>query len=269
MIPSEKLEKMPSEYSPDKIQLLKNTVCKGSSDNEFQLFLHICKRTGLDPFAKQIYAIKRKERQQDGSYRENMTIQTGIDGYRLVAERTGKYAPGREPVFNYDVNGKLISSTAYIKKQTQDGTWHEVAATAFYSEYVQTYKDKHTNADIPTKFWLKMAHTMTAKCAEALALRKAFPDLFSGVYTNEEMMQAEVEPVEVLRSADELLTEFLVQFNEIDQPWVKTYIEKYAAHFKLTIEKTLEANKDHEKFMIQFEKWRLNEQAKLISEQMA
>jgi hypothetical protein len=117
-----------------------------------------------------------------------MSIQTGIDGYRLIAERTGKYSPGKEPVFQYDQNNKLRSATAFVKKMTDDGTWHEVAATAFFHEYCQKKKDGS-----PTQFWLNMGHTMIAKCAEALALRKAFPGDLSGVYTEDEMKQAEVE----------------------------------------------------------------------------
>jgi len=171
-----KAETMPSQYTQEQILLLKNTICKGVTDNDFMIFSHICKRTGLDPFARQIYAVARKG---------VMTIQTGIDGYRLIAERTGKYAPGKEPSYIYDSNGKLLSSTAYIKKQTQDGTWHEVCATAFFSEYVQVFNGQ------PSQFWSKMPHGQLAKCAEALALRKAFPQEMSGIYTNDEMAQAD------------------------------------------------------------------------------
>ncbi len=173
---STKIESMPSHYTQEQIQLLKNTICKGISDNDFMIFSHICKRTGLDPFARQIYAVPRKG---------TMTIQTGIDGYRLIAERTGKYAPGKEPSHTYDTNGKLLSATAYVKKQTADGTWHEVSATAFYSEYVQVYNG------VPSQFWSKMPHGQLAKCAEALALRRAFPQEMSGIYTSEEMQQAD------------------------------------------------------------------------------
>lgn len=177
-----KIEQLPSNYNAEQIQLLKDTVCKGASDNDLAIFGHICKRTGLDPFAKQIYAVMRKDNKLN---RHVMTVQTGIDGYRLIAERTGKYSPGREPTYAYDANGKVLSSTAYIKKQTIDGTWHEVCATAFYSEYVQT-----NFSGVPTSFWLKMPHSQLAKCAEALALRKAFPMELSGIYTADEMAQA-------------------------------------------------------------------------------
>ena len=171
------------------VQLLKDTICKGATDQEFELFVGVCRRTGLDPFAKQVYPVKR----WDGKLgRETMTIQTSIDGYRLIADRTGKYCPGREPTYDYDNAGNLIAATAYVKKQTRDGTWHEVAAKAFYSEYCQTFLDKKTGEKKPTQFWEQMKHNQTAKCAEALALRKAFPGEFSGVYTKEEMQQAEV-----------------------------------------------------------------------------
>lgn len=172
-------------FDNSKLDLLKSTICKGSNDQEFELFLHACQRTGLDPFMKQIYAVKRWD---STLKRESMTIQTGIDGYRLIAERTGKYSPGREPTYQYDGNGNIVSSTAYIKKQTSDGTWHEVAATAFFNEYAQRTKEGNLS-----RFWKQLGHAMIAKCAEALALRKAFPGDLSGLYTKEEMMQAEVE----------------------------------------------------------------------------
>ena len=167
----------------DKLKLLRDTICKGASNNEFELFVHACNRTGLDPFMRQIHAVKRWN---DKLGREEMTIQTGIDGFRLIAERTGMYAPGRESICAYDKDGKLFSATSFIKKWTKDGTWHEVGETAYWSEYAPApYKNGKMNP-----FWLKMPHVMLKKCAEALALRKAFPADFSGLYTKEEMAQA-------------------------------------------------------------------------------
>lgn len=171
-------------FDGKKLALLKSTICKGATDDEFELFLHACQRTGLDPFMKQIYAVKRYD---------SMTIQTGIDGYRLIAERTGKYSPGREPTYQYDESGNIISATAYLKKMTADGTWHEIASTAFFKEYCQKTKEGKLN-----KFWIQFGHVMIAKCAEALALRKAFPGDLSGIYTKEEMQQSEVDTVEVV-----------------------------------------------------------------------
>lgn len=173
----------------DKKQLLKRTICKGATDEEFELFYHACKRTGLDPFMKQVYAVKRWDSKER---KEVMTIQTSIDGFRLIAERTGRYSPGRESTFTYNDKEDLISATAYVKKMTADGTWHEIAATAFFEEYCQRTKEGKL-----TNFWEKMPHVMLAKCAESLALRRAFPAELSGLYTQEEMGQVEKEKTTV------------------------------------------------------------------------
>ncbi len=171
-------------FDDSKKELLKNTICKGATQDEFELFLHACKRTGLDPFMKQIYSVKRWD---NNLKREAMTIQTGIDGYRLIAERTGRYCPGSKTDYVYNSEGHLVSATAYVKKQTNDGTWHEVSATAFFDEYCQRTKEGK-----PMAMWAKMARTMLAKCAESLALRKAFPGDLSGIYTKEEMIQSDI-----------------------------------------------------------------------------
>lgn len=169
-----KIEKfqMDSSYFDEKqIELIKNSICKGATDEELQFFLMACKRTRLDPFAKQIHSVPR------GGQR---TIQTSVDGFRLIADRSGMYAPGKEPTFTYDKHGNLESSTAYVMKQTKDGTWHQISANAHYVEY---------NAGSP--LWKKMPRAMLSKCAECLALRKAFPAEMSGLYGKEEMDQAE------------------------------------------------------------------------------
>lgn len=160
------------EFDDSKLTLIKNTIAKGCTNDELSLFLHTCKRLGLDPLLKQVYCVKR-----GGS----MTIQTGIDGYRLIAERSGKYMPGREPTYTYDKDGRLLSATSYVKKMGPDGSWHEVASTAIMGEY-----------DGGMNLWKKMPHVMLAKCAESAALRRAFPAEMSGIYTDEEMSQADV-----------------------------------------------------------------------------
>lgn len=158
-------------YDAPKVQLIKDLVAVGASDNELALFLYTAQRTGLDPLAKQIYCIKRQGK---------MTIQTGIDGYRLIADRTGNYAPGRAPTFEYDTDGKVYSATAYVMKYVR-ATWHEVSATAFWDEYVVLYNGQ------PGNLWASKPRVMLAKCAEALALRRAFPAELSGLYTDTEM----------------------------------------------------------------------------------
>lgn len=193
-------------FDKAQIELLKNTICKGSTDEELKFFIFACQRTGLDPFAKQIYSVPR------GGQR---VIQTSVDGYRIIAERTGKYAPGREPTFTYDKQGALFSATSYVQKQTRDGSWHEVAASAMMQEY-----------DGKNNFWKKMPHLMLAKCAECLCLRKAFPAEMSGTYAEEEMQQAETINVKPVLHEEKLSTsqviELVTLFNQCSPEYQKT-----------------------------------------------
>lgn len=163
-------------FEPSKVDLIKSLVAVGATDNELALFLYTAQRTGLDPLAKQIYCIKRQGK---------MTIQAGIDGYRLIADRTGKYAGNDDPVFGPDHQAGNItaptSATVTVWKLV-GGVRCPFTSTARWSEY---FKD--TNEGF---MWRKMPYLMLGKCAEALALRKAFPAELSGIYTDAEMDQA-------------------------------------------------------------------------------
>ena len=64
-------------FDSEQIAIIKESICKGATDSELQFFLQVCKRTGLDPFSRQIYSIPR------GGQR---TIQVGIDGLCLIAD---------------------------------------------------------------------------------------------------------------------------------------------------------------------------------------
>lgn len=254
-----------SLFDNDQIQLFKNLYCKGLDDNEVELFLHVCKRTGLDPVLKQIYPVKRNTRQTDGSYKMTLTIQTGIDGYRLIAERTGRYSPGKEPTFCYGQNNNLVSATAYIKKMTPDGTWHEVPATAFFDEYCQREKSGE-----PTRFWKTMPHGQLAKCAEALAIRKAYPEQISWVYTREEMQQSEVLEEIPTKAEEGSIEEEKIQLvfpPHIDQQEAMAFLEECVKNSSTsTLDSAMKrAAKDMNSFLMAFEKWK-QKQNKTVEE---
>ena len=161
--------------TPDQVDLIKSQIAVGATDDELRLFLYVADKSGLDPLTKQIYFIKRGGK---------MTIQTAIDGFRSIADRTGQYHSSDKPVFE-EVDNKVVEATVTVGKITQ-GEVGKFTATARWSEY---YPEKNAF------MWDKMPHTMLGKCAEALALRKAFPQQLGGLYTGDEMEQADKDGI--------------------------------------------------------------------------
>lgn len=169
------------------LDTLRRTIGHDLDPNEFELFAAICRRTGLDPFARQIYAVKRWDGRQR---KEVMQIQTGIDGLRLIAERSQQYA-GQTPAEWCGPDGKWVDvwlsdeAPAAARVGVLRHDFREpVYGVAKFSSYCATTKEGK-----PMALWASMPEVMIAKCAEALAIRKAFPNDVSGVYTREEMGQ--------------------------------------------------------------------------------
>jgi phage recombination protein Bet len=167
-----------TEWDTEQRRTLRDTVARDCNEVEFQLFAYVCRRTGLDPFRKQIYAIKRQNR---------VGFQTGIDGFRAIASRNPLYEGQTPPQWCGD-----------------DGVWRDVwlsktpPAAARVGVYRRGCREPFMGVARTDAYrvdsnelWKKMPDVMIAKCAEALALRKAFPEDLSGVHTKDEMDQAD------------------------------------------------------------------------------
>lgn len=175
-------------FTREQVDLLKRTICDGATDDELKLFVSTAERLQLDPFARQVFAVKRYDSRKRC---EVMAIQVSIDGFRLVAERTGHYAGQIGPFWSDD--GKdwcevwlkktppAAAKVAVLRNDFKEPLW----SVATWEQYKQTTRDGGV-----THMWQKMGPLMLAKCAESLGLRRAFPNELSGVYTPEEMAQA-------------------------------------------------------------------------------
>lgn len=171
------------EFSSVQIQLLRDTIAQGCDPNEFALFLEIAKLKRLDPFNGQIRPVKRWD---SNLGREKMTVQVGIDGYRVIGSRTGDLAGIDDATYDSEDGDHPKWARVTVYRYGRGNEKVPYTATARWSEYVQKKKD-----GTPNSMWQKMPFLMLGKVSEALALRKAFPDELSGIYTNEEMAQAD------------------------------------------------------------------------------
>jgi phage recombination protein Bet len=173
-----KQELQAATFTQEQVDLIKRKIMQGrASDDDLKVFMWECQRTGLDPFSRQIYCIER-----GGKW----TTQTSIDGFRVIAERTGKYGGQVGPFWC----GK-------------DGVWKDVwleqgppyaarvgVIHADFKEPLFAVARFDAYAQLSSQIWKRMPDLMIAKCAEALALRRAFPNDLSGIYTDDEMAQA-------------------------------------------------------------------------------
>src|ERR1044072_1140551 len=187
------------KFTDEQLGLIKRNACKpGNRDatpDEFNLFMDRVYSTGLNPLTNQIYAVFRwsnKERI------DKMSIQTGIDGFRLIAERTGRYIGQSGPYWCgedgecreiWPKGQKNPVASKVVVKKLLGGVVGETSAVAHWGEYAVTGS--------AGKFWESKPALLLSKCAEALALRKAFPAEMSGLYIAEEMGDESVAPVDL------------------------------------------------------------------------
>jgi phage recombination protein Bet len=166
-----------STWDDSQIAIIKQQIAKGCSDGELALFGQVCTKTGLDPFSRQIYAISRGGK---------MSIQVSIDGFRTIAARSNLYGGsmtewcGEDGVWR-DVWLSTKSPAAAKTTVWRKGSPQPFTGVARFAAYQQG-----------NSMWSKMPDVMIGKVSESLALRKAFPAELSGLYSSEEMEQADV-----------------------------------------------------------------------------
>lgn len=159
----------PREFTDKEKGLIRDTVAKGATNEEFNLFLYRCKHMDLDPLKPgQIHFVKYNN--------SPGTIIVGIEGFRVRAAKTGKHSGTKRGVVRDD-SGRCI------------GAWCEV----YRSDWTQPAREEVSLVEYNTgkAQWSKMPETMLKKVAECAALRMAFPDQLGGIYGREEMDQAD------------------------------------------------------------------------------
>lgn len=185
------------KWDDEEREIIKKQFCVGASDAEIAYFFAVAKRLQLDPFAKQIWLVPQRQKVNSEWVEKRIPI-VSIDGARVVAARTGSYAPGEKTTYQYDDKGKLVMATASVRLFVQ-GTWHTVSEDALLVEYAKRGRDGALLG-----LWATMQHVMLAKCAEMRALRRIAPMMLGDIYIREELEQAENEPLVVMTEAQQL-----------------------------------------------------------------
>lgn len=193
----------PLDYSPQQLATIRQTLAADCTPPEFDLYMEVSRRVGLDPFRKQIYAVVYNK---DKPKKRKMSIITAIDGFRGIAARNGDYRPDdSEPEIVYDEGLKdpatnplgIVKAVVRVFKFGPDKQWHPCVGWAYWNEYAPV-TEKWAEVDGvwgPTGVfeldrrsnWYRMPHVMLPKCGEAQALRKGWPEDLSGLYAPEEM----------------------------------------------------------------------------------
>lgn len=185
--------KVARKFTPEEVGLIHRTMMPGASKDDVAIFVATCERTGLDPFAKQIMPTSRNVN-KNGAWVTIWGNLTTIDGLRKIAVDTGDYEGQEGPwwcgqdgvwkdLWTDSKNPCYAAKVVVHRKGFRTG----LPGIAKYDAYVQKKKDGQ-----PNQVWQTLGDHMTAKCAEALGLRRAFPNEMAGLYTEDEEGAAEI-----------------------------------------------------------------------------
>lgn len=173
----------------------------GAKGESVLMVFDYCKARSLDPLKKPCHIVPMEVRTQTGEYVWRDVVMPGIYEYRTTAARTGEYMGQDEAEFGPEIEflGMLVPAWCKLTvyrwndKAKQKCAYH---AKAKFSEYAGTKFDKKAQEARLNQRWAKAPEQMIEKCAEAAALRKAFPDELGGTHTAEEMEGQRVSETE-------------------------------------------------------------------------
>jgi len=172
----------------DLMVALKSSLYPGASDESVNLVLAYCRAARLDPMQKPVHIVSM----WDSTARVMRdVVMPGIGLYRIQAARTGEYAGVTNPAFGDDVSKELggvtvtypLTCTVTVRRRMSDGMIAEFSAT---ERWIENYATKSKDTAAPNSMWQRRPYGQLAKCAEAQALRKAFPEV-GNLPTAEEM----------------------------------------------------------------------------------
>lgn len=202
-------------FNKEEFELIRSQIAPEATPEELKLFLYQAQLTGLNPLTRQLYCIHRNVK-QGNNWVKKMTIQTSIDGFRVIAERSGNYGGQSEPIFT-EKDGQLISCKVSVFRFHNNVRYEASVGVAYWEEYAPKNNDGKV-----TGMWAKMPHTMISKVAEAVALRRAYPQDLSGLYTGDEMNQSDVQTASYIKTHEipedlELAIDLVVSLDELKQ----------------------------------------------------
>ena len=186
------------------MEVLQSSLYPGASIASIKMVLGYCKASGLDPMRKPVHIVPMWDRK---AKRMRDVTMPGIGLYRTDAARTGEHVGTDEPIFgpmvDYELGGTKVTVPEWCKVtvyRLKNGQKCAYTATEFW---IENYATAGKDSDAPNAMWKKRGRGQLAKCAEAQALRKAFPEVGSQPTADEmEGKVLDMGPAEVVQPAD-------------------------------------------------------------------
>jgi phage recombination protein Bet len=181
----------PAATLDEVMRVLENSLYPGAKPASIQLVLSYCKMNGLDPLLKPVHIVPTSVKVGPDKYEWRDVLMPGIADYRIKAARSGDYVGKSEPDFGPDVTediaGVRVTYPQWCRVSVQRFVRGEVRAFTAREYWLENYATAGAKTEAPNRMWRKRPYGQLAKCAEAQALRMAFPEFSGGIPTAEEM----------------------------------------------------------------------------------